>query len=285
MTRKKVTKITVEEADLLMTHLDDILVELIKQEVNLPTGSGVETLTVFEMVIRSIVKSAINGNGANARFIVNIMMQAERMHAQAMATQNTYWAARQKELHKEFGEHMEKYGCEPEIYPHPDDIVLDPRKGARIRGPYDKATALHARYTAQVIDALLWQHALEACLDKVSIDEPLNRGALFLALFFETSLPERMHIPSVELVTLLSRRGRMPKRQLLKETYRAWQLVGFDIKRGARFKGKEAAIQFVDAASAGLKVLNDKSLDEDEKTEELMETLQRHLGGGQGNGS
>lgn len=200
-----------------------------------------------DALVRALHAAALKGNARALSLALNLHMQADRQKA----LQNEHRAAFARDYkaraYREIAEARDK-GLPPPLalLPHPDDIVFDRAEGYRIVGPADKIELQALEETLHVRDTLILQDALDQRLHKGAdrqeeagpLETALLDGpgsGLLLALFINSSVPQRLHLSDVEIVLRQDRYLASPKRALLKAVYGAWSALGIRVPRGQVF--------------------------------------------------
>lgn len=127
---------------------------------------------------------------------------------------------------------------EPEFYPHPDDIVVEPGRRIRFNGPINAEQAEELKEKLAIREALIWQAGLDQRFDPAGADASiLNRrvSAEVLALALNGKLPPRLRMEEFWLGYQIDRASRHAKRVILKRVYQQWRKLGARPKRGALF--------------------------------------------------
>lgn len=155
---------------------------------------------------------------------------------------------------------MTRGEAEPEVLPHPDDIVIDLETGPRFIGPFDREELKKFQETQRLRDVLILQDVLDQ-RSKVRLDgTPLKEpgGALLLAMSFDKGLPPRLRMSDIDIVAMQWRFERMTKRELLKLLHNEWRKVGRPKPRGFVFWDRSVAeehlrflYQFIGKAQSG----------------------------------
>ncbi|XYK81792.1 MAG: hypothetical protein ROO70_06145 [Labrenzia sp.] len=126
------------------------------------------------------------------------------------------------------------------MLPHTYDIKVLPGKGYRITGPSDETELKTVRECCALRDVLILQSVLEERIaEPVVVATIANREdpfagalAMVVAYVINNSQPERFRKSDAILADDFRRHGRLTKRELLKETHRAWSAIGQPKPRG-----------------------------------------------------
>lgn len=221
----------------VQTELDQAVLKFGQELVRVRSGETTREITRNEAVFGKVFETATKGSPHAQRHYLDRMHAATQQHLKQIDSEIKYWGAYIRRKRKLLETARQRGDPEPEILPHPDDIVLDPHRGVRFLGPLDQAGLDRVRNQALQRDALFYQDALEHRLDKCRGPMEVRRGdAFFLANLFNMGLPERFRLSDDASVHRRMLYDRMPMRDLLKKTRAAWVACGqHDVTRGARF--------------------------------------------------
>lgn len=105
-------------------------------------GDKVTEMSALEALVRSNFRIAAQGDAKAARQLLEVVARAETSRTANAKEMLEFVAAYKARYEPIFAQH-EKDGLEPpEVYPHPDDIIVDPVTGAiTFDGPMDKDQA------------------------------------------------------------------------------------------------------------------------------------------------
>jgi Family of unknown function (DUF5681) len=119
-------------------------------------GNRTEKVPAIQAVLRSMLRSAAQGDTKVQRQIIELTTQAEVARAALALEYGRRMSRYQKWAEEKIAEHKRKGLEPPELYPHPDDIIFDDSSGAvRVDGPLSKEQA-GAR---KAVKGHLWQKA------------------------------------------------------------------------------------------------------------------------------
>jgi hypothetical protein len=105
-------------------------------------GSRAEAVPSIQAVLRSMFRSAAQGDSKSQRQLLELITRAEADRATAATDYVKFMIDYQASAQEKMADH-ERRGLEPpELYPHPDDIIFDMVTGeVRIDGPLTKEEA------------------------------------------------------------------------------------------------------------------------------------------------
>ena len=145
--------------------------------VTVKEGDKVSELPAMQAVLRTMFRAAAHGDTKAARQLLEVISRAESGRA-STASEMLQHAARYKEKHSPiFEQHKREGRPPPEIYPHPDDLIIDEVTGeVTLDGPTTKEDA-GAREAAleHAIKSLLRYFEVEAALKKDPKNTALKR--------------------------------------------------------------------------------------------------------------
>lgn len=144
------------------------------------------------------------------------------------------WMGVKKHHQKIYAAYRTEYGHDPDVFPHPNDIIIDYDTGVTIGGPLNQAEHQQMHKTFATVDAWLLQDALDRARTKRRKDWTFTPGdATSLATLCNLSLPKRVQLSNSVMASRRMELAHMPIRVLLKETRNAWDSVGIKIPRGS----------------------------------------------------
>jgi hypothetical protein len=124
--------------------------------------------------------------------------------------------------------------------------------------------------TLRFRDILIMQAALdERAAPDTESDDPLDQpgSARIFALYFNDNIPKRFQLTNTELSIRFDRFLRIPKRQLLKDLYRAWRKYGRSVPRGFTFPPLRFAKTIFDSMPELLNLMQEVTKEECEPHE------------------
>ena len=141
--------------------------------VTVREGGKVSEIPAMQALMRTMYRAAAGGDVKAARQLMEVAVPAERQRT-ATAVEMLQDMARYKEKYGPIFEQREREGLDPpDIYPHPDDILIDQATGeVTIDGPTTKEQAGARQAVRQLaLESLRRYFEVEAALEK----EPANR--------------------------------------------------------------------------------------------------------------
>jgi len=217
-----------------LTPLQHSLLKEADRKVTVVSEGEQQEVNIFEVVSRKLLQMAAGGSIHALSNAVNEINAAQQLQ-QRLIEDEVAFGEKYKDVQQQLLDQALAKGENPEkILPHPDDIKILPGKGFKIAGPMDEAELETIRKCCALRDVLLLQSALEVRICEPSVianhenpGEPFS-GALAMVLthIINNSLPERFQKSDALLADDFLRYSRLTKRELLKETHRAWGTIG-----------------------------------------------------------
>ena len=141
--------------------------------VTVREGDKVSEIPAMQAVFRTMFRAAAQGDTKAGRQILEVIARAESGRA-GKASEILQHAVRYKERYLPVFEKHEREGLDPpEIYPHPDDFIIDENTGeVTIDGPTSKEEAgARKAIREQAVGSMLRYFEVEEALSK----DPTNR--------------------------------------------------------------------------------------------------------------
>jgi hypothetical protein len=141
--------------------------------VTVREGDKVSEMPAMQAVFRTMFRAAAQGDTKAGRQILDVIARAESGRA-GMASEILQQAVRYKEHYLPVFEKHEREGLDPpEIYPHPDDLMIDDKTGeVTIDGPTSKEEAgARKAIREQALGSILRYFEVKEALSK----DPTNR--------------------------------------------------------------------------------------------------------------
>jgi hypothetical protein len=219
---------------LALTPLQQALLDEADRKVTILSEGEQQEVSIHQVVSRKLLQMAANGSVHALSNAVNEINIAQRLQQQKIED-NVEFGEKYKSLQQQLLDQALAKGEDPEkVLPHPDDIKVLPGKGFKIAGPVDEAELETIRKCCALRDVLLLQSALEDRICEPAVianhenpGEPFS-GALAMVLthIINNSQPDRFRKSDAILADDFMRHSRLTKRELLKETHRAWGAIG-----------------------------------------------------------
>jgi hypothetical protein len=230
------------------------------KKIKVREGEKVKEVSAYEALIDAIFTHGVKGNARYGGMALDIFRTAEQAHAREVRENNERWITYQVAARSAIAECKAKGEGEPEVLPHPDDIIIDWENGPRFIGPIDRDELTRFEETQHLRDMLVIQDVLDQRstkrLDGKVLKEP--GGALLFAMVLDKGLPPRLRMSNSDIMTTQWPFERLTKRELLKTLHREWRKLGRSIPRGFVFPDRNVAVkhmeflaQFVTKAKAG----------------------------------
>lgn len=197
------------------------------------------TVSVLEAILLAQQKSALLGNAIAQKNSLDRLEKLEREESSAIEDQHEYAEAYIKRARERIAAAKATGEPVPELYPHPDDIVLEPGVPVRFIGPLTSEQAEQYKNYVALRTALLWQAGMEyRCNMETENASSVDRlpSALVLAQQINDVLPPRMRLNDVQLQMIFERASLTGKRILLRQVRQLWCEAGVRARRGARLQ-------------------------------------------------
>ena len=157
----------------IMDRFASMAIEEATRPISVREGDQVTRMPAMQAVLRSLFRAAAQGDAKAQRQIVDIFSRAENDRS-ANAKENLEEAIRYKQDAEEAIARHEREGkAPPEIYPHPDDIIINEATGeVIIDGPLTKEQAGAEK-------AFIWialeKYARLSHVEEALVTDPKNR--------------------------------------------------------------------------------------------------------------
>lgn len=249
--------------------IEGSLTELILSEsrrlITVREGDGTRQMSVEQAIIRSENNQAIKGNAYAQRNGLARIERARLAEAQEIAREHDIWRAYVERARARIAEAKAQGEAEPQILPHPDDVVIEFGKHVRFSGPINEEQLKQVLHTQRMRDHLI----LQDVLDERMWTKPLPAdakdgpgGAALFSLLLDGTLPSRMRLSDTDRMLRRWRAERLSKRALLKAVFRGWRELGLrNIRRGKLFPKMQKAAEIVGLISELLKGFKEGRLD------------------------
>jgi hypothetical protein len=155
--------------------------------VTVREGDKVSQLPAMQALFRTMFRAAAQGDVKAARQLLDMTSGAESARTRT-ALENLQKAFRYKEKHVPIFEEHEREGLDPpDIYPHPDDIIIDEVTGeVTIDGPTTKEQAgARKAVREQAIQSLGRYFEVEEALAKEPTNQALRREFKELKKYYD----------------------------------------------------------------------------------------------------
>ncbi len=246
-----------------LPEVTDVMLRQLEQIISVRDGDRLIEISVLEATIRAQQAAALKGSVRAQQQIIESARRAKDEEAAWLEQHHAFWTSFQVMQREELDKQIAAGEKDPQVYPHPDDIVLKRGKRVRIVGPLDEEHAKHFTESQHLRDLMLMHYELDnrsaripadedaiALLDSIReqlglrLDDPFAKvkgyvhedddpGGFFIAMWLNSLLPERMRIGEEDWYVEVLKVRRMTKRELLKATREGWRQLGVRVKRGA----------------------------------------------------
>lgn len=276
--KKKITTITVDDTGPGMNPFWYGFEKIGLRTITVQKDGFPAEIIINDAVMHKLVETALKGSPQSIRQYNELQRIAAEKKQHDINQDVVDWQEIKLRQHKKYVDHNKAHGCDPLDFPHPDDIIIDKRDGVGIIGPIDHDEYAAMRHTQRIVDACLWQDALDHRIAGWSLDDGPKSGALLIATLMNDSLPAREQINDAHMNLRMMRRHGMAKRQLLKETHQAWWDAGYAFKRGMRMRSIDEIKLLLTIVFGMLRIYRDPNLDEDAQTQAIDKLVYEQFG-------
>ncbi|ANK81871.1 MAG: hypothetical protein TEF_14505 [Rhizobiales bacterium NRL2] len=179
-------------------------------------GEEVE-LPASQAVVRSAIMSALKGNRLSQRYVIEHLEQKEAARQQLKIERYRRLEAAKRDGQQVLAACGRSGKPEPELLPHPDDVILDPNTlDARVIGPSSAAEARRCAHRIALRAHLLHRaaHADRYGATRSGSSIATGRsGWLLLAQVLNLGLPPRLQWTDQDMTSALMRYAALPMRE------------------------------------------------------------------------
>lgn len=204
------------------------------KKIKLREGDQTREVPAYEALMEAAVTHGIKGNARYAGMAIDYIRQADEAYARDLAHSVALWTTYKEYYSAQLDEARRAGIPEPEVYPHPDDIVIDIKTGPKFLGPWDDEENKQIQHTVRTCEVFLMQDQLDrrsaTRLDGSPVKEPGT--ALYVFNAINESLPPRLKYSDSAIFRLQRQFQSMSKRALLKELYAGWRSIRQPMPRG-----------------------------------------------------
>ncbi|MCB1483925.1 MAG: hypothetical protein KDJ17_03435 [Hyphomicrobiaceae bacterium] len=244
------------------------ILEQARRKIAVREGNELTDICVLEAIVRAQQASALKGNSRAQHDVLVGIHQALAHERQALEEEHAFWTRFRDHQHRLLEQAIESGETDPDVIPHPNDIIIEPGKRVRIIGPIDKEEAAKLEELIRFRDQLLLQHELDLrgyaltdyrsdCVQEPNVTYRLDVNqssvchpdgsidterflyghddltARIMAELLDTLLPRRYRLFEAHWFLRLRRNELIKKRDLEKLVYQGWRSFGArNIKRG-----------------------------------------------------
>lgn len=123
-------------------RLSSIAMEEAMRPVTVRDGDKVSEMPAFQAAFRTMVRAAAQGNTKAASQVLEFLGQAEKDRAERAAAILGFASDYKEKFTEQFERHKRLGWPPPDIYPHPDDVIINEATGeVKIDGPMSKDAA------------------------------------------------------------------------------------------------------------------------------------------------
>lgn len=221
--------------DPAMTDLDKLVEEVGKQAMTVRQNGHSKTMSTTEAILRKQAATALAGSPHAQRQHLERIAKAEETRRADLASENELWSRLRTRHFREYAEHRQRYGRDPELFPHPKDIESIPGKPVRIDGPLHAVENRQVQRACASVDAYLHQDALDRTQERHRRDMTTTPGnPHWMAILINLTLPARLRWPESKFIERRMELSSLSIRALLKATRVAWKAAGLSVPRRAR---------------------------------------------------
>ena len=223
---------------LLEGSLGRLALEEAERAVRVREGEASREIPAKQAVLKAQVAAAVKGNVFAQEHLLRRQERFESVRQREIAAQNERYLDYQRECREQIEWAKRNGHQEPDLLPHPDDIVIVPGQPVKFAGPTTPVEQERLRKNLLYREALLVQAALDRRCHIPKHNEDVQQSPEGAFLFFEQHeklIPPRLRLTEKEIGLRQHRLRRMTKRELLKEAYASWRKAGCRFKRGQLF--------------------------------------------------
>ncbi len=231
---------------------DRLLLDLLAGTHTVQTSSGPVEMTLREALLRKALETAMKGSPIAQRDLLDRDARASAEDAARIAADCADWSDFRDFQQRRHDAARAAGRPTADLLPHPDDIEIVPGRGVRFRGPFTPEERKRWDGALALREALFLQDALEHTLNGRKETPPAAGTPLSLAFFLDMHLPPSLRMPQHRAILLMSRLHSTSKRDLLRDTHRAWARAGVPLRRGARFPPPHLMWEFFDILFTGV---------------------------------
>lgn len=241
--------------------IDALILSEADRPVTVREADDVRQIPAIQAILRSQVASALKGNAYAQKHYIDRYDRAEEKRRSKLEEDNALWQNYIDTTRAAITKAKAKKEPPPEPLPHPDDIIIDPKRGVRFTGPVTEAEVEKVRETCRFRDQFLLQGELDRRLSDVPVDaDVLDRPetSFLFAFVLNDTVPARFRLNDAQIIWMGMCNERMSKRRLLKDVHRGWRALGKRIPRGSVFPPLREGKRLLERARAA----SDRLVDE-----------------------
>jgi len=157
--------------------------------VKVREGDKVSEIPAIQALIRTMFRAAVEGDPKAGRQLLEVIARAESQR-RGVALEALQRAVQYKETYGPIFEQREREGLEPlDIFPHPDDVLINGIGEVRVDGPINKEQAGAREAVRQkAIEITRLYRVAEAAMAKVPRNRTLRREFKKMKEYYELNL-------------------------------------------------------------------------------------------------
>jgi hypothetical protein len=157
--------------------------------VTVREGDKVSEIPAMQALIRTMFRAAAEGDTRAGRQLLEVIARAESWRTE-VAREAQQCAARYKETYGPIFEQRARQGLDPpDIYPHPDDVLINAMGEVRVDGPMSKEQAgAQEAIRQRIMQGTRAYRALEAELANDPTNRALKREFNKVKKFYESAM-------------------------------------------------------------------------------------------------
>lgn len=205
-----------------------------RRMIRVRDGDQTKEVPASDALIDAFLAFGLKGNARYGGMVLDAFRTAEQANAREIKTSVELWSFYKEFYGDQIAQARRDNLPEPEIYPHPDDIVIDYVKGPRFLGPWDEDQNRRVQHSVKTCEVLLKQDELDRRSTKRPDGSAVTEPGLALYMFnaLNETLPPRLRYTDAMICQLQLRFESIPKRDLLKQLFADWRAIGKPKPRG-----------------------------------------------------
>jgi hypothetical protein len=263
-----------------MTGMDLAVEAVAGRKITARRDGKATEITMMQGVLETLGQMAMKGGAHATRQFLELVNKSEEKRRAVVEENIRVWTIYKRTETSRIAAAHAKGEAEPEVLPHPDDVILDGATGVRFDGPLLPEGLKLAHQMQHLIEAVLLQEALNLRRAKVKKHPAVVPGcSLKFAIWCNrTMLGQRMRFTDEKLIDMRMRFRGLSIRTLERLSYQAWQVAGIPTRRSARGLSNKVALQIMQFTTQATAILENKDLNTAETKEETDRLIQRVFG-------
>ncbi|MEM9797116.1 MAG: DUF5681 domain-containing protein [Pseudomonadota bacterium] len=261
------------------SELDRQYKVLAERTIKTRQNGETKEMTGLEAVTTKQLATALAGSPHAQRQVLDGIRRSQEAHTREVAEEVKTWTWIKEDQERKFRTYREVHGCDPDLYPHPDDIIITEDVGVRIEGPLSKEEAWEFKRKQAFVEALLHQDALDRKREKRRHKTDFQPGDSYVtAIVMNRLLPMRYRMSDTALMFRRQHLLNQTIRELLKMTRKAWRKAGARLPRGAKTLQPEIMCDILDLCTELTKNQFASGSPENVSQSTIDAAVWRHLG-------